>query len=296
MRYGLLLLIFIQALVFAEPIQITDSRGRITFAESPKRVVVVNWTMTEQLLELGIKPVGIADIEGYYQQGGKPLIDSAVVDVGKRTAPDFKKIAALQPDVIVVGYSQRPFLRALGKIATVVYFKSFSRRYNNEEKSRQRFMELAKLFGRQDAAVERLALRDKRIAELKRQLQTRFKSHMPTLTMLVPERKHLWVFAENSMPYYAAQQLGLALSTSYPVSQYGVHKQVLADLPDVAGLSDERVCVLLLDAGSEGFKAPVVAEIRQKYSCVRQLPALHVYGGSASIEYLAEAIVAALLE
>lgn len=47
--------------LFALPVQaqivLTDSQGTHTFAEVPQRVVVLNWDLLEQVLELGIQPL-----------------------------------------------------------------------------------------------------------------------------------------------------------------------------------------------------------------------------------------------
>src|SRR5690242_17122902 len=39
--------------------------GKTCITENPQRVVALEWTYVEDLLALGVQPVGIADIEGY---------------------------------------------------------------------------------------------------------------------------------------------------------------------------------------------------------------------------------------
>ena len=86
-------------------------------------MVVINWTLAEQVTALGVEPVGIADLKGYQQQVVEPALPTDVADVGSRLSPNLVKIKQLQPDVIIVGYSQKSLIRVLSNIAPVVYFK-----------------------------------------------------------------------------------------------------------------------------------------------------------------------------
>ncbi len=45
-------------------ITIEDVYGEQTIEGTPKRVVVLEWVYAEDLLALGVQPVGMADIEG----------------------------------------------------------------------------------------------------------------------------------------------------------------------------------------------------------------------------------------
>lgn len=293
MRYCLLVIAFCFSVVSAEPIKITDSRGKLTFDQPPKNVVVINWTLTEQLLELGITPIAVADIEGYHQQGGKPRIPDGVIDLGKRSSPDFTKIKALKPDIILVGYSQKPLLHVLENLGTVVYFRHFSHRYNNEAQSRKVFLKLAALFDKTEMAEKKLQQRDQAIAKLKQALLEKYSQGLPRVTIVLPERRYVWVFAENSMPRFAQNQLGLASSISYEASKFGVKKVSIADLPA------SKDCVLYLtdhdDKGTQNDVAKGLSQLVSAFSCVKRLPAVNAYGGAMSVQYLAEAITQALL-
>lgn len=289
MKFFALLLSLFSVAVFAAPIQITDSRGKLTFDEPPKRVVIINWALTEQVLDLGVQPVGIADIKGFRQQGGRLDDASGIVDIGTRAAPDLNKIRALKPDMILVGYSQRPLLHQLENLGTVVYFKSFGHRWNNAEKARERFLLLGRLLGKSDAAQQRLARYEQTMQALKQRLQTQYKNDLPKVTMLVPQGRSYWLFANNSMPYYAAEALGLQVSADYPPSKFGVKKLGLNDLPKILG------CVLVFEAGGNTRQQTIDA-LKEKTDCLHELTPVSVYGGAISIEYLAKSIVQALLQ
>lgn len=87
---------------------------------APKRVVALEWDAVENLVALGVKPVGAADLRGYrtYVSIGLP---GGITDVGRRQEPSIERIAKLRPDLIVVpGYRGGASLRTLRRIARVL--------------------------------------------------------------------------------------------------------------------------------------------------------------------------------
>jgi ABC-type Fe3+-hydroxamate transport system substrate-binding protein len=81
---------------------IEHAAGTTTITGTPTRIVALDWRQVEDLLALGIQPVGIADIEGYHQWVGIPVeLDPDVVDVGTTAEPGLESIAALEPDLIL---------------------------------------------------------------------------------------------------------------------------------------------------------------------------------------------------
>lgn len=84
---------------------IVHAMGETCVPENPQRVVALEWTYVEDLLALGIQPVGIADIEGYHNWVKVPVaLDENVVDVGTRNEPNLEVIAGLNPDLIIGVY------------------------------------------------------------------------------------------------------------------------------------------------------------------------------------------------
>src|SRR5690554_378402 len=98
---------------------IKDSIGDQTIDGTPQRVVVLEWTYAEDVLALGVQPVGAADIENYnkWVNIGTEL-SSEVVDVGTRQEPNLETIASLEPDLIIaVSFRHKPILDQLNAIA-----------------------------------------------------------------------------------------------------------------------------------------------------------------------------------
>lgn len=84
------------------PIVLKDDKGEVKLDKPAQRVVVLEWTFTEDIIALGVQPVGNADNENYklYVTSEAPL-DASVTDVGSRDEPDLETIASLKPDLII---------------------------------------------------------------------------------------------------------------------------------------------------------------------------------------------------
>lgn len=85
----------------AGPITFTDERGEHTLEEPADEVVSLEWGLTENLLTLGVEPIGQADVQGYNTWDTSIALDPETPDVGIRGEPSLSDITALEPDLIV---------------------------------------------------------------------------------------------------------------------------------------------------------------------------------------------------
>lgn len=84
------------------PIVLQDALGEVKLDKPAKRVVALEWTYAEDVLAVGVQPVGVADIENYKKWVNiEPKLDDQVADVGTRQEPSLESIAALEPDLII---------------------------------------------------------------------------------------------------------------------------------------------------------------------------------------------------
>ena len=95
------LLTLLPVALHADPVTVTDRNGSHSFAAPPARIVVLDWTLAEAVLDLGHVPVGAPEIALYGEWVVNPPVPEAVTDIGLRTEPDLETLAALQPDVIL---------------------------------------------------------------------------------------------------------------------------------------------------------------------------------------------------
>jgi ABC-type Fe3+-hydroxamate transport system substrate-binding protein len=83
-------------------ISIVDDRGEtIELAAPAKDVVALEWNAAENLVALGVMPVGVADVEGYTTWVKSEELDDSVTDVGTRGEPSIDAVAGLAPDLVV---------------------------------------------------------------------------------------------------------------------------------------------------------------------------------------------------
>ncbi|WP_456789178.1 ABC transporter substrate-binding protein [Cellulomonas sp. P5_C5] len=84
-----------------ETITIEDDRGTVELDGPATNVVSLEWGLTENLLTLGVTPVGAADVKGYNTWDTIVPLDESTPDVGFRGEPSLDAIAALEPDLVV---------------------------------------------------------------------------------------------------------------------------------------------------------------------------------------------------
>ncbi|UHA73581.1 ABC transporter substrate-binding protein [Paenibacillus sp. 481] len=98
-------------------------KGEIEIKGTPQRVVVLEWSSLEDVLALGVKPVGAADIDGYKKWVNiKPDMLEGVTDVGSRVEPNLEIIQSLKPDLIIGVDRIEPFYDKLSDIAPTILF------------------------------------------------------------------------------------------------------------------------------------------------------------------------------
>lgn len=86
----------------AAAISITDDRGETIELDGPAtKVVALEWNTAENLVALGVMPIGVADVEGYTTWVSAEKLDDTVTDVGTRGEPSIDAIAGLAPDLVL---------------------------------------------------------------------------------------------------------------------------------------------------------------------------------------------------
>ncbi|MFC4333137.1 iron-siderophore ABC transporter substrate-binding protein [Streptomyces andamanensis] len=119
----------------AFPVTVEHAFGSTTITKAPQRVVTVGYTDDQDVLALGVKPVGMVD--QYPNPAGKsPDINTqwpwvkdkwgdarpTVIMSNGDSGPNYEKIAALRPDLIIAVYSEidQTAYAKLSKIAPTV--------------------------------------------------------------------------------------------------------------------------------------------------------------------------------
>ncbi|TWD79172.1 iron complex transport system substrate-binding protein [Kribbella amoyensis] len=87
----------------AQPVSVTDARNKVVDLPAPAaKVVGLEWGVVENLVTLGVMPVGVADTKGYTAWVTAAKLDPSVKDVGTRGEASVDAIVGLDPDLVIV--------------------------------------------------------------------------------------------------------------------------------------------------------------------------------------------------
>lgn len=195
---------------------IKHSLGTTEVKGTPKRIVALEWVYAEDLLALGIQPVGVADIKGYQKNVNvSTALDAGVADVGTRQEPNLEAIAALKPDLILApDFRIKASYEALNKIAPTIAFNPYPAEGagNQYEGMETTFKTIADLTGKQAEADKVLADLQKTYADAKQKLKAGGKegaSIVVTQAFTQQNAAVLRLFTDNSMLVQILERAGL---------------------------------------------------------------------------------------
>ncbi|MCG7337628.1 iron-siderophore ABC transporter substrate-binding protein [Sporosarcina sp. ACRSM] len=199
-----------------EKIEITHALGTETFDKVPERIVVLEWNFAEELLALGVQPVGMADIEGFnkWVKISESIADD-VVDVGTRQEPNLEEIAKLNPDVIITLSSNHGAIQdQLTKIAPTIFYDTVSPEVTKDlyQNTFDSFKTTAKLLGKEAEAEQLIQRLDEKYAEAAKKID---ELNLPTREFLftqaytVNQAPTFRLFTKNSMVSHVLEKVGL---------------------------------------------------------------------------------------
>ncbi|MER5554719.1 iron-siderophore ABC transporter substrate-binding protein [Streptomyces sp. NPDC002793] len=110
----------------AGKITLTDAKGtKVTLDGPATKVVATEWNVVEDLVALGVDPVGVADIKGYTTWNTAAPLTGSPKDIGTRGEPSIDTVAALAPDLVVATSDLAPaVVKQLRKVAPVLEISS----------------------------------------------------------------------------------------------------------------------------------------------------------------------------
>lgn len=152
-------------------ITLKDGRGKtITLKGPATRVVALEWMQAENLVTLGVMPVGVADTKGYATWNRVAPLDASVKDVGTRAEPSADAVTNLRPDLVIVDRDLPDGAIELIERHAPVLVISGSDASDNLAKMRSNFELIARATGTEATAKTVLADFDAKIATAKKTL------------------------------------------------------------------------------------------------------------------------------
>lgn len=151
-----LVLLFSGASAQTFPQTIRHETGQTTLQTAPKRVVVLEYALADDVVALGRKPVAWAREKDVPDYLGMQLAD--VPSIGTRAQPNLEKLLALKPDLIIADSTRhKEIYPQLSKIAPTIVLNVFRSDYQGQLDS---FVTLGKTLGKEAEARQLVAAQE----------------------------------------------------------------------------------------------------------------------------------------
>ncbi|MUV37737.1 putative siderophore-binding lipoprotein YfiY [Lentibacillus sp. JNUCC-1] len=236
----------------SQEVTIEHAMDTTTLDQTPENIVALEYTYAEDLLALGVQPVGLADIEGYNKWVDiEAELSDDVTDVGTRQEPNLETIAQLEPDLIIAPKFRHEGIKdELEKIAPTVFFEA----YPQDESITQydemvtTFKTIAKAVNKEDKAEEVLADLDNKYSEAKEAIDAADLStdeFVLTQAFSSQQAPVLRVFTPNSMASKIFEKIGL--KNAYEPDQFEVYGYSTLNVESLPALEDANFFYVVQD-------------------------------------------------
>ena len=134
--------------------------SNLAVAAPARRVVVLDWGLTEMVLSIGVVPVGIANTRDFRRNFTACDVPASVVDLGLMFQPNMELLFALKPDLIVISPAHATLRAALERVAPTVTFGRYRSSDTPYSAARAETLQLAHLLGCEARAEALIAQAD----------------------------------------------------------------------------------------------------------------------------------------
>lgn len=147
----------------AEELTIKHQLGETKVKKNPKNVVVFDFGTLDTLDKLGVEVTGVpqANIPSYLAK----YKDAKYKNAGGIKEPDFEKINAMKPELIIISGRQQEAYKELSKIAPTIFMGVDTKKYM--ESFTENAKTLGKIFGKESQVDQELAAINASINKLK---------------------------------------------------------------------------------------------------------------------------------
>ncbi|MEA5583650.1 iron-siderophore ABC transporter substrate-binding protein [Nodularia harveyana UHCC-0300] len=205
------------------------------FSKIATRVVALEWVYAENLLALGIQPVGVADIRGYQKYVNvEPSLADSVVDVGTRQEPSLEAIAQLKPDLILgVELRHQTIYDTLSAIAPTLLFNPYpSGELSQLDEMQQTFRQIADRVNRQDVAETVIQQTQTTIQKAATLIKNSQKLDF-VLAQFSETTPQMRLFRDNSMAVQILTAIGLNNTWKGEFDRFGFNTVWIEALPKI---------------------------------------------------------------
>lgn len=135
------------------PLEITHKLGKTTVNKNPQKVVVFDFGTLDTLDKLGVEVIGLpkSNIPPYLAD---KYSDAKYENVGSLKEPDFEKINALKPDLIIITGRTAEAYEEMSNIGPTLYVEIDNSKYMESFEHNARL--LGEIFGKEDVVEKEL--------------------------------------------------------------------------------------------------------------------------------------------
>ncbi|MEM8529507.1 MAG: iron-siderophore ABC transporter substrate-binding protein [Chloroflexota bacterium] len=218
---------------------ITHALGETEVPANPEHIIALEWSYVENVLALGIQPVGVADVAGYNDWVNIPVeLSDEVVDVGTRQEPNLETIASLTPDLIITdALRASEMYDELSEIAPTIVFNSYptDESITQYDDMRDTFLTIADVVGQPEAGDAVLAEMEAAFATAQEELEAAGKLGEPFVLAQAfgEDTVDIRLFTDNAMAVQIMEQIGLENAWDDGFQQFGFTTVGIETLPDL---------------------------------------------------------------
>lgn len=205
--------------------------GETEIAGTPKRIVALQWNYVEDLLTLGVQPVGVADIQTMkkFVNLGDLVLSNDTVDVGLRYEPNLEVIAQLEPDLTIGDISSHGNIHdKLSSIAPTILFNPYPMQddgISRMEEMEQTFMTIADIVGRHEQGVAALERMNQKLDQAKAIVQASEAAGKPFVLVMTGSYKDDYtkfrIWTQNARASEIIEKMGMENAWNVNYTQYG---------------------------------------------------------------------------
>lgn len=285
------------ALESPHALEITHEMGTAYFETTPKKVVALDWALSETVLSLGVELEGIADAKGYQQWVVKPELNQGVTDVGSRREPNLELLTKLKPDVILISEHMAAAYHQLNKIAPVLVYSVYSQKKQPIESATAITLSLGKLFDQEQRAQQIIADTKQRLHDNGEKIQAAGNSDKPLIFARFINDKTLRIHSQGSLAQATIQAMGLKNDWQEPTNLWGFSTTGVVRLAE-----HQQTNVMLFGPLTENEKNQLTQSALwqamefTRTDSVYELPSIWTFGGLIAAQRFSDHITELLIQ
>ncbi|MBK0022904.1 ABC transporter substrate-binding protein [Brucella pseudogrignonensis] len=262
--------------------------------ENFRTIAALDWASAQNLLALGITPVGMPEIEHYNRVVVEPAIPPQVHELGLRSEPNLELLVSLKPDLLIFGSDLLPMRERLEMIASAFFFDADRSGRSDVLSNGWHAMEkLAARLNRTPAFEAFITSFEQVLSDGQKRL--RDYDGRPLFVATVLDGRRMLVFGKNSLFQAVLDRFGIENAWTGFTSRYGhatINVDRLADQPGARLLCVGNSRLVTLDRLAS---APVISSLPfVKEHRIALIPDILFYGGLPSAHRFARLAAAAL--